>query len=256
MSSKIVRVLGGVFSLCFSLKLFGAGFLTFSFYDETGALIYSEQDLRIRVGLLPFPCIFHYNAGGDTSCRSDFRILDKPQEAIEAEMPSELVSFLQGQGLAQIQYFEAYCMPLLGNMNYFTHSWAMDKMVENRIVLVESGMFSPKNLSPIDGEIGVNTVVPQYMYFHDDNNLSSNVARFKIDNTSMLAEAWFVSIYDPKDNAGKNADCNQIKRAIVVHWYFIPTDWTSVEEDMKSIIDLWDWFDTTPSLFPPFTPQK
>ena len=129
-------------------------------------------------------------------------------------------------------------------------------MVENRIVLVESGMFLPKNLSPIDGEIGVNTVVPQYMYFHDGDNLSGNVARFKMNDASKLAEAWFVSIYDPKDNDGKNAECNQIKRAIVVHWYFTPIDWEAITRDLADVIDLWDFVDPVASLVPFFIPQK
>ena len=258
MSSKIVRAWGGTFLFGFSLKLFGIGFLTFPFYDEADVPFYSEDDLRMQTGLFPFPLIFHYNSGGDTSECPFSRIM---REIALADIPAQVSAFLAEQAIdsEQIQCFEAWCMPLYPTMNYFTHPWAMDRMVENREVLVASGMFNPVNLSPTNGEIGINTVITQNMYFHDRTFLSRNCARFKMVDFTIPAKAWFVSIYDPSSNPGKNAEINQIKRAIVVYWHFIPDvpEQIFVETLSGEIIDIYGGDgDPTGTLHPLFTPQK
>lgn len=258
MVSKIVRLLGGSLWIGFSLKLFGVEFLTFPFYDEAGNAIYANEDVRLQSGILPFPCIFHYNNGGETSTYSDFRIINKPQEEVLASMPEKLSVFLAGQNIEQSQFFEAYCRLLQKDINYFTHAWAMDRMVENRTVSIASGMFAPVNLCPVAGEVGVDTVVSQVMSFHDKVYLSGNSARFMVKDSSHPAEAWFVSIYDPKSNAGKNAECNQIKRAIVVHWYFLPeSQWKTLAdvEPYSEVIKSWISGDVI-EMLSLFTPQK
>lgn len=260
---KIVRLLGGTFFVGFSLNMFGLDFLTFSSHDDENNLIYHKEDARVKQWLFPFPCIFHYNDGGDTSSRPFFRIV---KELSEADIPDSLKTFLTDQVINpdQIQYFEACCIPLHATMNYFTHPWAMDRMVENRIVSVASGMFESENLSPINGEMGVNAVVAQAMNFHDAICLSGNVARFKMDNFSKPAKAWFVSVYDPAVNAGKNAECNQVKRAIVVYWHFVPEmpdgqePWfiETSSGELADILHITDVGEPSETLRPLFIPQK
>lgn len=261
MLSKIVKVWGGAFWLGLSIKLYAMGAFMFCFYDESGNSIYSEQDLHFRAQMFPFPVVMHYNSGGDSSERPFFRIIEKfTTESVPPELET-LKIFLEEQAidLEQIQCFEAWCIPLHPEMNYFTHPWAMDKMVENRVVSVASGMFFPVNLSPINGEIGVGTIVAQNMNFHDKDYLSGNCARFKMDDFSKPATAWFVSVYDPAVNVGKNAEVNQVRRAIVVHWHFIPDvpDQIFVETLSGEVIDIGvesdECFET---LQPPFIPQK
>lgn len=259
MMSKIVRLLGGMLFTGSSLKLLGVGFLTFNGQ-------YAEKDLRFQPTILPFPNIFHYNKGGVTSEYSEFRIIDK-KVGLE-DMPAALRAFIENQGFVQadgnptdkIEIFEAYCRLMQENMNYFTHAWAMDKMIENRVVVVSSGMFDAVNLSPVNGEVGVNTVVDQVMSFHDKFYLSGNSARFKVNNFLNPAEAWFVSIYDPTKagNVGKNAACNQIKRAVVVHWYFIPEpQWEALAKiaPYGEIINAW-YSGAVREIAPLFMPQK
>lgn len=259
MMSKIVRLLGGMLFTGSSLKLLGVGFLTFNGQ-------YAEKDLRFQPTILPFPNIFHYNKGGVTSEYSEFRIIDKKVNL--EDMPAALRGFIENQGFVQadgtptdkIEIFEAYCRLMQGNMNYFTHAWAMDKMIGNRNVVVSSGMFDAVNLSPINGEVGVNTVVDQVMSFHDKIYLSGNGARFKVNNFLNPAEAWFVSIYDPTKagNVGKNAACNQIKRAVVVHWYFIPEPQWEVLAGVAPYGEVINaWYDgAVREIAPLFTPQK
>lgn len=251
---KIVRLLGKTFFVGFSLNMFGLDFLTFSSHDAEGNLIYHKEDVRIKCWLFPFPCVFHYNDGGDTSSRPFFRII---KELSAADIPDPLKTFLTEQVITsdQIQYFEACCIPLQATMNYFTHPWAMDRMVENRIVSVASGMFEPENLSPINGEIGVNTVVAQDMNFHDSVYLSGNVARFQMDDFSKPAKAWFVSVYDPAVNARKNAECNQVKRAIIVYWHFIPDQCYAELLSGELYVEMPD-MKPNETLHPPFIPQK
>lgn len=260
--SKIVRLLGGILFTGSSLKLLGVGFLSFNVFNGQ----YAEEDLRYKSAIQPFPNIFHYNGGGGDSTYSEFRIIDR--DIGLGDMPVALRAFIENQGFIQtdgnptdkIEIFEAHCKLMQENMNYFTHAWAMDKMIENRNVVVSSGMFDAVNLSPVNGEVGVNTVVDQVMSFHDKTYLSGNSARFKVDNFLNPAEAWFVSIYDPTKagNAGKNAACNQIKRAVVVHWYFIPEpQWAALAgaAPYGEVINAW-YSGAVREIAPLFTPQK
>lgn len=254
---KIVRIWGGTFFFGSLLNVLGdADFFTFSLKDKDGNCIYADKDAHITCGLFPFPCIFHYKNGGDDSSHPFFRITRVfKEEEFSDYIPESLRTFLLEQSPKQIECYEACCTPLEKTMHYFTHPWAMDRMVENRIVSVASGIFEPENLSPINGEIGVNTVVAQEMNFHDSVYLSANVARFQMDDFSKPAKAWFVSVYDPAVNAGKNAECNQVKRAIIVYWHFIP-DQCFVELLSGELYIETPDIKPNESLHPLFTPQK
>ena len=215
---------------------------TFKLQDESGKSLYVEGDLHFKSPdkiLPPFPLIFHYNGGGDSSKYSHSEII-----AIldEETLPLELISFLGDQNLNQIQFFEAWCRPLQDTINYFTHPWAMDRMIENRAVNVASGMLNCSNLEPINGEIGVSGVVTQTMSFHDGIYLSGNCARFKITDPTKLAKGWFVSIYRQK--------------AIVVFWHFIPQGTIDYTLDGLPIITTDEPRIVKCELEPLFLPQK
>ena len=97
------------------------------------------------------------------------------------------------------------------------------------------------------------------MSFHDTVYLSGNSARFKIVDMNQVAEGWFVSYYDPARNANcGNVAINQKKKAIIVHWTFIPKNLFNVEKlpSLKNVIENWDKEDIKLDLKPQFTPVK
>ena len=106
-------------------------------------------------------------------------------------------------------------------------------MIKNRLTYIASGIYEPKNLEAIAGQIGINSLVEQGMSFHDTVYLSGNSARFKIVDMNQVAEGWFVSYYDPARNANcGNVAINQKKKAIVVHWYFLPQNLADSNQEL------------------------
>jgi len=213
--------------------------------------------------------IFHYLKGDTNSIAPDYRILktDTPQVPLNG-LPERITGVLQSQGIQDVQYFEAYCKAEKSSCNYFTHTWSMDKMVENRRTIVSSGMYNPTNLTPNQDQIGMNDLVQQTMSFHDGEYLSGNAARFSINDMNQVADAWFLSIYDPDYNRYNpndpnntyNADVNQTKKAIIVHWYIIPInvpiDAVTENQRLQEVLRDWDVGDVIENLVPQFTPQQ
>ena len=187
-------------------------FVDFNIYGN-----YNEKDYRARYCVPPFPIIFHYNKGGADSTSEFFLI--NAQQPTGDEIPQSVSNFITQNTLQNVQYFEAYCESTQADCNYFTHTWSMDKMIANRVTNVSTGMFEAHNLAPINEQIGVNTLVAQNMSYHNSVYLSGNVARFQILNPTQLADAWFISVYNPNPNDG-NIPANQQQKTIVVHWYF------------------------------------
>lgn len=218
------------------------------------SLRYPENDFRIRTGLSPFPIIFHYNTGSETSFYSDIRITEK--EITFTEIPEAIKIALKD--IEDIEIYEAYCQLKQTDCNYFTHTWSMDRMIENRCTNIASGIYESENLEAVNGEIGINNLVPQTMSFHDKIYLSGNSARFKISNFNQIAQGWFVSYYD----SSKNAQCgnnpiNQKRKAIVIYWTFIPKHLfnTIAFPQFSNIIENWNNIGTTIlSLIPQFHP--
>ncbi|MDR2396675.1 MAG: hypothetical protein LBD69_02390 [Puniceicoccales bacterium] len=198
---------------------------------------YAPKDMRAQTYTYPFPLIFHYRQGGDTSERSDFRI--KNVALTFDGLPINIQTLLQSKGISveDVQVFEAYAKLKEAECNYFTHTWAMDVMIDNRLVVVESGIFEAFNLQAVNREIGINVLIPQTMSFHDKIYLSGNAARFHINDVSALAGGWFVSVYDPTQSNG-NAEGQRL-RAIVVKWTIIPSSWFTMSQNC-----------TTPELLP------
>lgn len=191
-------------------------FVDFNIYEN-----YNEQDYRALYCVPPFPLIFHYNKGGDNSTSDFFLINAQPPAA--ATIPQSVSNFITQNTLKNVQYFEAYCESTQADCNYFTHTWSMDKMIADRVTKVFTGMFEAHNLAPVDGEIGVNTLVAQNMHYHGSVYLSGDVARFQIVDPNQLADAWFISVYNYDPNDG-NIPANQQGKTIVVHWYFYNSD--------------------------------
>ena len=227
-------------------------FSNFNIWD----LGYDLSDMRIQNGIQPFPIIFHYGQGGLNSETPDHLIArnDHPEQAPD-NLPQAISDLLAN--INDVQYFEAYCKLKSQNCNYFTHSWSMDRMIENRMTRVSSGMYEPHNLQPINGMIGVNSLVDQEMHFHDSIYLSGNVAQFQVVDMNNIADAWFVSIYNPDRNQNSNnADINQQSvKAIVVHWYLIP-DNVQPQGFLKNVLANWDKGEVKGNLNPQFIPQQ
>lgn len=228
-------------------------FSNFNVWD----LGYNFNDLRMQSGMHPFPIIFHYGQGGLNSETSEHRIArnDHPEQAPN-DLPQAISDLLEN--INDIQYFEAYCKLKSQNCNYFTHSWSMDRMIENRMTRVSSGMYEPHNLQPINGMIGVNNLVEQGMHFHDGTYLSGNVARFQVVDMNNIADAWFVSVYNPDRNQdSNNADINQQSvKAIVVHWYLIPDNVQPQADFLQHVLVNWDRGHVAENLNPQFVPQQ
>ena len=213
-------------------------------FDIWGA--YNDNDVRTQSGYAPFPVIFHYNNGGLNSTWDEIRI--SAQQPTFEQLPESLRNFIQANGYlnGNIQYFEAYAKSEQPDCNYFTHTWSMDKMIEDRTTSVSTGMFEAHNLAPFVNEsgineVGINNLVAQDMYFHDGESLSGNVARFAIVDPKELADAWFISVYNPRDNDG-NVAANKHQQVIVVHWYFFKTDMAINAQQYPTLveaIDLW-----------------
>lgn len=215
---------------------------------------YSENDLRRQSCMFPFPIIFYYNGGGETSEISyDVRITD--EELSIDILPENIKKELKG--VANVEVYKAYCKLEQAECNYFTHAWSMDRMIEDRTTYIKSGIYEHENLAAIDGMIGINSLVGQEMYFHGKFFLSGNSARFKIKNMSQLAKGWFVSYYDPDKNANcGNNPVNQVKKAIVVHWTFIPKNLFNAGElpDLADVIHNWNKEDIRQVLVSQFRP--
>ncbi|MDR0755876.1 MAG: hypothetical protein LBE99_03115 [Puniceicoccales bacterium] len=200
-------------------------FIGFSKIDER----YAFEDMRVQTYTYPFPLIFHYRQGGDDSKKSEFRIKDT---ALTFDnLPVNIQELLEGRNIpvTDIQVFEAYAKLEEVNCNYFTHAWAMDIMIENRLAVVESGIFEAFNLQAVNGEIGMGGLVPQTMSFHDKTYLSGNSARFHVDDINALAGGWFVSVYATNQSNG-NMDGQRL-RAIVVKWTIIPSSWFTASQN-------------------------
>ena len=218
--------------------------------------IYNSQDFRVRHYAQPFPLIVHYNNGGADSTSDDFQINAQPPT--EAAIPQSVRNFVQQQNLQNVQYFEAYCKSTQVYCNYFTHTWSMDKMIANRVTSVSTGMFEAHNLAPINGQIGVNALVAQNMSYHDSVYLSGNVARFQILNPTQLADAWFISVYNPQPNDG-NIAANKQQKTIVVHWYFFKNGMTIDAQQYPTLVDVitgWDLRYPTVFIAPQMTPVR
>lgn len=227
---------------------------------------YNDSDMRTQTFTQPFPIIFHYERGGDDSVTPDYRIArnDHPEQAPN-DLPQAINDLLAGTN--DVQYFEAYCKLERQNCNYFTHSWSMDRMIENRMTHVSSGMYEPHNLQPINGMIGANNLVEQVMHFHDSTYLSGNVARFQVVDMNNVADAWFVSVYNPNRNQepyntrsttyrSYNAHINQQRKAIVVHWYLIPNNVQPQAKLLQDALANWYTRDAEENLTPQFVPQQ
>ena len=247
-------------SLCVALSsAVIANGVEFSGFNIFGAG-YSNMDLRFSSYQAPFPIIFHYLQGGTSSIAPDYRILrnDNPNN-VPNGLPAGITIELQTRGIQNVQYFEAYCKAENRACNYFTHLWSMDKMVENRIANISSGIYAPNNLTAFQGQIGVNNLVQQSMSFHDKIYLSGNVARFTITNMNQVADAWFLSVYAPKVNQGVNAQVNQTSKAIVIHWYIFPPNFDNNQtnnQHLREVLTNWDTGNTFESLTPQFIPQQ
>ena len=226
---------------------------------------YSENDFRYQSGLFPFPIIFHYNRGGLNSTWSEVRIAEK--EMTLTDVPDAIQQVLVG--IDDVEVYEAFCLLNEQNCNYFTHTWSIDKMdtkANDKFTIIASGIYESKNLNGnVPESIGINSLIGQGMSFHRGNPdrenwyLSGNSARFKISDMNQVAEGWFVSYYDPIKNANcGNSAINQKKKAIVVHWTFIPKNLFNVEKlpALKSIIENWDKEDVKCDLKPQFIPVK
>ena len=199
-------------STALALSAEAINFVDFNIHEN-----YNEQDYRCRKIVPPFPLIFHYNAGDEDST-SDFFLINAQQPTGD-EIPQSVSNFITQNTLQNVQYFEAYCESTQADCNYFTHTWSMDKMIDDRITTVSTGMFEAHNLAPINGQIGVNALVAQNMSYHGSVYLSGDSAKFQIVDPNQLADAWFISVYNPQDNDGNISD-NQVQKTIVVHWYF------------------------------------
>lgn len=215
---------------------------------------YSGNDFRYPSWTSPFPIIFHYNQGGTSSNQSyEVRITD---EELSIDILPENIK----QKLAEVtnvEVYKAYCKLEQAECNYFTHAWSMDRMIEDRKTYIESGIYEPKNLEAVDGEIGINSLIEQEMSFHNAVYLSGNSARFKINDMNKIAEGWFVAYYNPNKNANcGNSAINQKKKAIVVHWTFIPKNLFDAEKlpDLANVIQNWDTEDIRLVLEPQFSP--
>lgn len=202
--------------------------------------LYNDADIRTQSGYAPFPIIFHYNNGGLKSTRDDTRI--NAQQPTFKQLPESLRNFIQTNGYlnGNIQYFEAYAESKQSVCNYFTHTWSMDRMIANRVTSVSTGMFEAHNLAPVKGEVGVNDIVAQNMSFHEKVYLSGNVARFQIVDSTKLADAWFISVYNPTNNG--NVAANNHQQVIVVHWYFFKTGMAIDEQQYPTLAEaIQDW---------------
>lgn len=184
-----------------------------------------KKDLRAKARLRIFPMIFHYLEGGKTSemymghdrvvnflethCDSGEeevkKVLYKSGKKFPTEVKNELAQKRIKPEELKIYRVEG-CMPKFADCNYYTHCWAMDRMVEDVKVNVMNGIFYSNNIEVVNGEIGINKFVSQQMSYHDNNCLSPNNARFKIKDLNKRASGWFVSI------------CG--KKAIAVYWKF------------------------------------
>ena len=246
MNTKILKLLTLTTGL--TLNAEAINFVNFDVFS-----IYNFADFRVQTGTAPFPIIFHYNNGRESSTWDEIRINAKQPEGI----PQRIRNFIQQNHLQNVQYFEAYCKSTSSNCNYFTHTWSMDKMIANRVTKVSTGIFEVHNLAPINGQVGVNTLVAQNMYYHDSIYLSDNVARFQIINRNQLADAWFISVYNPQANDGNIAG-NRQPKTIVVHWYFFnknmsitPQTYPTLAEAIKE----WDRANTV-TMKPQMTPVR
>ncbi len=169
--------------------------------------LYNVMDYRAQHNIKRFPIIFHYrNGGGDSSVSSRG---DNAEKLTYSQLPASVKQTIEKKGIPflNVEIYRARCELLLyPTINYFTHCWAMDQMIENVLATVESGIFESTNLIAVDGQIGVNSLVSQQLSFHDVEHLSGNVAKCKVVNTSLDSNGWFLSIHNNK--------------AIVVHWIF------------------------------------
>ncbi len=247
MNIKKLALISLTSTLCTSISLAWRDYDIYS-------LGYPENDFRIKTGLSPFPIIFHYNTGVETSFYADICITEK--EITVTEIPEAIKIALKD--IEDIEIYEAYCQLKQTDCNYFTHTWSMDRMIENRRTNIASGIYEPENLEAVNGEIGINNLVPQIMSFHDKIYLSGNSARFKISNFNQMAQGWFVSYYDPSKNAQcGNNPINQKRKAIVIYWTFIPKPLfnTISFPQFSNIIENWNNIgETTFSLIPQFYP--
>jgi hypothetical protein len=207
-------------------------FLGFNIMDGR----YAPEDMRTQTYTYPFPLIFHYRQGGDNSERCEFRIKDAVLTF--NDLPANIQTLLQNKNIPvqDVQVFEAYAKLEQAECNYFTHTWAMDVMTDDRSAVVESGIWGALNLQAVGEEIGIESLVPQTMYFHDKTCLSgknSQSARFNVDDINQLAGGWFVSVYDPINSvnqANGNTDGQRL-RAIVVKWTIIPSSWFTASQN-------------------------
>ncbi|MDR1254650.1 MAG: hypothetical protein LBJ78_01305 [Puniceicoccales bacterium] len=204
-------------------------FIGFGKIDER----YILEDMRVQTYTYPCPLIFHYRQGGDDSKKSEFRIKDITLTF--DNLPANIQGLLQSRNIpvADVQVFEAYAKLEQADCNYFTHPWAMDVMTDNRLAVVESGIWGSFNLQAINGEIGIDGLVPQTMSFHDKTYLSGNSARFNVNDVNQLAGGWFVSVYDPQNavnQANGNTDGQRL-RAIAIKWTIIPSSWFTTPQN-------------------------
>ncbi|MDR0393043.1 MAG: hypothetical protein LBH52_02315 [Puniceicoccales bacterium] len=194
---------------------------------------YNPEDMRTQTYTYPFPLIFHYKRGEHTSKQSDFRI--KNVVLTFDDLPANIQGLLQDRGIpiADVQVFEAYAKLEQAECNYFTHTWAMDVMTDDRLVVVESGIFGAFNLQSIDGKIGTGSLVPQTLSLHNKIYLSGNVARFNVNDVNQLSGGWFVSVYNPAhpvNRANGNTEGQRL-RVIAVKWTIIPSSWFTASQN-------------------------
>lgn len=134
--------------------------------------------------------------------------------------------------------------------NWFSHTWAMDKMIENRNVFVGAGVWDANNIVVMGGDLGANGLIEQSLSFHDGEYLSGNVCKFKIGDLNEPADGWFVSYYDPDKNKNcGNRPENQQKKAIVMHVFFITPGFENLK---KNEVDAIRSADMVPDLKPQF----
>ena len=178
---------------------------------------FAPEDFRNRTLIPPLPAIFCYGQGSLNSTSANYSIYMELPRAAEL-LPPGILQELNSKGI-EVQNVPMYLltseMPTYPNvlpggwvkraegvdLNYFTHCWIHDRMVENRNTAVASGVFEPKGITAgSENSLGINSLASYGQNFHDRVYLSGPMARFRLTSyeESPIASGWFLSISGDK----------------------------------------------------------
>lgn len=121
-------------------------------------------------------------------------------------------------GYTNIRYYVAFTQPKNPVCNLFPHLVFLPRMEwldrgKSLASNVSMGIYGAVNLGGVNGSGGLpfSGAANFSISYHDWNMLSGNVGRFQITDPRKLAEGWFLMRQGPV--------------AVVVHWYFFPSQW-------------------------------